>query len=517
MTTNLTMPQIDIDLIDVEDEFNAREKFDPEELKALAQTIEDTGFVQGIKVVEKPGGRYKLVAGERRYRAAKMTPLKKIDASLATGDPQLESLIENLHRANLNPIEAANGVKAFAEAKNLQTNIEIAKKLRKNPEWVGARLVLLKLPKSVQRYIAAGHVPMDAEPLLRPVAEVSPRIAAFLCEIAKMRELSGRQFIDTFGQLFEEAPRVEGIKKMPTMIGVPRFYLADVIPEFDPEKNKEHAELVRRAIDAFYSYGLVRPEDAQVTLGEPEIDAARAAGVLVEHHEGSHTRAFIIDSDLAVDLVDRAIERRAKEREEEAKLAEARKEEQRKEKKEARRQASEQRKANGELSPQAQAKADSEYAVRFNELLGGELLERRDGGKSKKHDLSRGKAVAKLIVLQNPRLAGRGLRFTLGKLRDVERTPLKKGGSKEKITYATDEECTAELLRRIDATRSGAEAIEVVTEAILAALLADNKAEPASRRPHWDFRLEKSMTKLLKAEVKEVRPRKPRRVKQKAA
>jgi ParB-like chromosome segregation protein Spo0J len=58
MTTDLTMPQIDIDLIDVEDEFNARKKFDPEELKALAQTIEDTGFVQGIKVVAKPDGRY---------------------------------------------------------------------------------------------------------------------------------------------------------------------------------------------------------------------------------------------------------------------------------------------------------------------------------------------------------------------------------------------------------------------------------------------------------------------------
>jgi ParB/RepB/Spo0J family partition protein len=519
MTTDLATPKVAIDRIHIVEDFNARKSFDKEELKQMARTIEDTGIVQPVKVKERDDGDFDLVAGERRFRAAKIAGRKEIEITLSTGNPVTESLIENIQRSNLNPIETGIGLKAYAEEHNLETNKQIAAKVGKRAEWIGAHLGLLKLPKKVQRYIAAGDVPMEAASLLRPVAEISPQIAALICEAGKREDLSGRRFIERFGQLFEALPRNEELKNVPTMISVPCFHLSEVVPEFNPAENKEHEELMHRALDAFYGYKVYNPTDAEVCLAEPEIDAARAAGVLLEHHEDDYTRAFILDRDLAVDLIGRAIERRTKEREEKAKAREEEQERLKEQRKSNRRQAKEERKASGEPSPQAKAKADAEYAVRCNDAVGRNLLERRSGGKDKKHALRRAKLVAHLFVDQNDDLAGRGLRFTVDKLRDVQRTELKKGGFKVKVTYATDEECTAELRRRIDAARSETEVMEVVTEAIVAAELADNKAEPASRRPQWIGRYEKGKEteKILKAELKEARPRKPRRVQQKAA
>ena len=524
MADALATPEIAIDLIDVVDDFNARKKFPKDELEQLAGTIKETGLVQPIKVKKKDDGRFDLVAGERRFRAAKIAGREKIEVTLSTGNPVLESAIENFQRSDLDPIETALGLKAVAEEFNLDTYKKIADKVRPSSRkavaesWVGAHMRLLKLPKSVQRYIAAGHVPIEAESLLRPIAEVSPKIAAFICEAGKQEQLKGKQFTDRFGDLFESAPHIEGMKNVPTMIGVPRFGLRDVVPDLDPE-NEEHKDLVEKVLAAFYTYRYHGAErDPQVELGEPEIDRARAAGVLVEHIEGSFSRAYIIDRALALDLVHSAIERRTKEREEEEKQEAIRQEELKAQRKEDRKKANDERKANGELSPQAQAKADAEDAGRFNEALGRTLLEHRSGGKDKQHALARAKLVAHLFVDDNEDLAGRGLRFTVDKLRDVQRTPLKKGGFKEKITYATDEECTAELRSRIDNARSETEVNEVLAEAIFAALLADNKAEPQSRRPHWtgNYEAMRRVEKIAKAELKEVKPRKPRRVQQKA-
>jgi ParB/RepB/Spo0J family partition protein len=518
MADALATPEVDIDLIDVVDKFNARQKFPKEELEELAGTIKETGLVQPIKVKRKPDGRFDLVAGERRFRAAKIAGCKTIEITLSTGNPVTETLVENIHRSNLNPIETALGLKAFAEEHNLGTNKKIGAKVRKREDWVGAHLRLLKLPKSVQRYIAAGDVPAEAEPLLRPIAEVSPKVAAIICEAGKQRGYSGRQFIERFGDIFEELPRMEGLKNVPTMIAVPRFHLSEVMLDLDHE-NKEHKELIDKVLAAFPSYYYRADTDPQVQLADPEIDRARAAGVLVEHSNGRFSSAFLVDREFALDLVHSAIERRTKEGEEEKKRQAVRQEELKAQRKEQRKKANEERKERGELSPQAQAKADAEYAVRYNEILGGTLLKRRTGGKVKKHALARAKLVSHLFVDQNESLAGRGLRFTIDKLRQVERTPLKKGGFKEKITYATDEECTAELRRRIDNARTETEVNEVLSEAIFAAVLADNKAEPQSRRPYWTGSVEatRRVEKIAKAELKEVKPRKPRRLQQKGA
>src|SRR4051794_18500813 len=93
MATVLVTPEVEIDKIDVVDEFNARKNMGNEELRELAETIEETGLVAPIKVREKDGGRFDLVAGHRRLEAAKLAGRKKIEITLSTGNPQTEALV----------------------------------------------------------------------------------------------------------------------------------------------------------------------------------------------------------------------------------------------------------------------------------------------------------------------------------------------------------------------------------------------------------------------------------------
>jgi ParB family transcriptional regulator, chromosome partitioning protein len=507
--TAIATPEVDIDRIDVVDGFNARKKMDKDELQRLADTIKESGLVQPISVAPKDNGRYDLVVGHRRLEAAKKAGLKKVKVTVSDGNPHAEAFYENNQRVDLNPIETALGLKALAEEFNLETNKKIAAKAGKSEQWVGEHLRLLNLPKRVQTYIASGDVPMAAEGLLRPIAEVSPRVAAAICEVGKAEGHRGQQFVNRFGEIIGRTAHAD-LKNMPTMVSVPRFRLSDVIPDLNPKK-AEHKKLIARLNEVFPSWG-IESEDPRIELAEHEIDAARAAGCLVEHlNSNGFGPQFIIDQEFGADLVERAIERRHREADERAK-AEA---ERTAEKKAANQKAREEREANGEETPQAQARLAAELARRFNDDLGGTLLKRR-GAKATKHGLARAKAVAYLVVDDNPSLAGRGLRFTIESLRDVQTKPLKGGGQKEKVTYADDAACAAELLRRIDNARSEAEVMEVLTEAFIAAILADNKAEPQSRRPHWHGPTD-LLAKTLKAEIKELRPRRPRKPQRKAA
>ena len=513
MTTAVATPEVDIAKIDVVDGFNARKKMDRDELQRLADTIKESGLVQPISVAAKDDGRYDLVAGHRRLEAAKLAGLTKVRITISEGNPHAEAFYENNQRVDLNPIETALGLKALAEEFNLETNKKIAAKAGKSEQWVGEHLRLLTLPKRVQSYIASGDVPMAAEPLLRPVAEVSPRVAAAICEVGREEGHRGQQFVNRFGDIVGSTAHAE-LKQMPTMVSVPRFRLSDVIPDLDP-KRSEHQKLIDRLNEVFPSYGFEK-DDPRVELAEHEIDAARAAGCLVEHlNRHGFGSQFIIDQEFAADLVERAIERRHKEAEERAKAEAEAKARRKEDKKAANQKAREEREANGEETPQAAAKLAAELARRFNDDLGSNLMKRR-GTKAKKHGLARAKAIAYLVVSDNPDLAGRGLRFTLENLRDVETKALRSGGQKEKVTYAADAACTAELLRRIDNARTEAEVNEVLTEAIIAAMLADNKAVPQSRRPRW-FGPTDELEKTLKAEIKELRPRRPRKPQKKAA
>ena len=94
-----------------------RRSFDEEALKELAASIEAVGVIQPI-IVAETGERYRIIAGERRYRASRLANLEEIPAIVRNWDQQKQleaALIENLQRDDLNPIEEAQGVKRLME------------------------------------------------------------------------------------------------------------------------------------------------------------------------------------------------------------------------------------------------------------------------------------------------------------------------------------------------------------------------------------------------------------------
>ena len=151
----------------VRDEEQPRREFDVEALEALAGSIREHGVLQPI-VVTREDGKYKIVAGERRWRAAKIAGLEKIPAIIRTLDSQnrLElSIIENAQREDLNAIELATAYAKLASQFNLSVE-DIAAKVGKSEASVTNMLRLLNLPDDVKKIVAKEKL---TEGVMRPL------------------------------------------------------------------------------------------------------------------------------------------------------------------------------------------------------------------------------------------------------------------------------------------------------------------------------------------------------------
>lgn len=166
------------------DEDQPRKHFDPAALEELAASVGEHGIIQPIVVTPRKSGGYTIVAGERRYRAAGKAGLKKVPALVRTLSNQhkLElSLIENLQRRDLSPIETATAYLKLRDQFNL-TMEEIGKRVGgKSPSAVNNTMRLLQLPESVQQAIVDGQLTEgQARPLIKLpadiVEELLPRI-----------------------------------------------------------------------------------------------------------------------------------------------------------------------------------------------------------------------------------------------------------------------------------------------------------------------------------------------------
>jgi ParB family chromosome partitioning protein len=141
-----------------------RAHFDEELLAALAASIREVGVLQPILVRPLEGGRYQLVAGERRWRAAKRVGLQTVPALIRTvaDESSLEhALVENLHRQDLNPLEEAAAYQQLVEGFGL-THDEVAARVGRSRAAVSNTLRLFQLPPAIQRMVmdgalSAGH------------------------------------------------------------------------------------------------------------------------------------------------------------------------------------------------------------------------------------------------------------------------------------------------------------------------------------------------------------------------
>ena len=137
-----------------------RSKFDDEKIDALAGSIKEHGVISPIIVTPVKNGMYKIVAGERRWRAAKKAKIKEIPAIVRSySDEQVAeiALIENLQRENLNPIEEAVGYNLLMEEFNL-TQETISKRVGKSRSAVANSLRLLTLEPALQKLITDGSL-----------------------------------------------------------------------------------------------------------------------------------------------------------------------------------------------------------------------------------------------------------------------------------------------------------------------------------------------------------------------
>ena len=137
-----------------------RHDFDEEELQQLADSITAHGLIQPLTVRLLPSGYYQIIAGERRWRAARMANLSEIPAVVVEADDQKAmemALIENLQRQDLNPVEEARGYQTLMEDYGL-TQEEAAKQVGKSRPAVANALRLLGLSKSVLDMVRKGKL-----------------------------------------------------------------------------------------------------------------------------------------------------------------------------------------------------------------------------------------------------------------------------------------------------------------------------------------------------------------------
>jgi len=185
-----------------------RMKFDSQAMDELAQSIRETGIVQPVLVVPDDG-HYKIIVGERRWRAALKAGLKKIPVMIRNmaPDKQLEiSIIENIHREDLNPMEIALAYQRMSSEWNY-TQQDIAEKVGKDRTSVTNYLRLLKLPQEIRDSLVEENLSMGHARALLALEEPDVQLAAFRQIIDK--GLSVRNTEKLVNRMKERPPRAQ--------------------------------------------------------------------------------------------------------------------------------------------------------------------------------------------------------------------------------------------------------------------------------------------------------------------
>lgn len=160
-------------------ETNPRKSFDPKSMAELVQSIAQRGVINPILVRPLKSG-FEVVAGERRFRAARECGLEAIPATVRTldDDEVIEiQVIENLNREDLEPMEEAEGFRILHERKKLSVD-EIAGRIHRSPSYVYQRMRLARLPLPIKAAVTAGEIPVHAAPLLTSIPSEKQQIEA---------------------------------------------------------------------------------------------------------------------------------------------------------------------------------------------------------------------------------------------------------------------------------------------------------------------------------------------------
>ena len=190
-----------------------RHDFDEIALQELAHSIRMHDIIQPVTVSRLPTGKYRLISGERRYRAAKMAELRDIPAYVRQADDQqlLElALLENLQREDLNAMEIALSYKRMMEELNY-TQEQVAERMGKERSTVANYIRLLKLPPDIQVAVRNNQLSMGHARALINVDTVDKQL--YLFAQIKEKGLSVRQTEDLVRKLYKENSAVKNSVK----------------------------------------------------------------------------------------------------------------------------------------------------------------------------------------------------------------------------------------------------------------------------------------------------------------
>ena len=169
-----------------------RKQFDPDALADLADSIREHGIIQPLTVRKLQSGYYQIIAGERRWRAARMAGLDQVPAIVIEADDRKAmelAMIENLQREDLNPMEEAEGYRQLMEQYNL-TQEETAQRVGKSRSAVANALRLLNLCPSVRAMVEDGRLTSGHA---RTILPLSPALQKKAADAVLKSDLSVRQ------------------------------------------------------------------------------------------------------------------------------------------------------------------------------------------------------------------------------------------------------------------------------------------------------------------------------------
>jgi ParB family transcriptional regulator, chromosome partitioning protein len=190
-----------------------RKDFDPQSMNELAASIKLHDIIQPITISRLPGGKYRLISGERRYRAAKIAGLTDIPAYIrSANDHQLLelALLENLQREDLNAMEISLSYKRMMEELN-HTQEEVAERMGKERSTVANYIRLLKLPPDIQVAVRYNEISMGHARALINVDTVDKQLHLF--HEIKKKNLSVRQTEELVRNLYKGVPPVKNSVK----------------------------------------------------------------------------------------------------------------------------------------------------------------------------------------------------------------------------------------------------------------------------------------------------------------
>ena len=213
--TDAPASKIKLSDIDV-DPHQPRKTFESEALENLSQSIMEHGVLQPIVVLPNGIGRYTIIAGERRFRAARMAGLSEIPAivkEVSTQQAKEIALIENLQREDLDAVEVALGYKSLMESFHL-TQDEISKKLSIPRSSVANSLRILNLPQSVLDLVKGGELSLGHAKVVLSVTGEKKQLE--LAQTIAEKNLSVRQ-AELLAKKMQKEPKAPKEDKTPTI------------------------------------------------------------------------------------------------------------------------------------------------------------------------------------------------------------------------------------------------------------------------------------------------------------